>query len=310
MDWTDRVGRRLSPRDLHVFIAVVEEKSMLLAAEKLAISRPVVSKAIAGLEHILGVKLFDRTPRGVTPTKSGDALYRRAIAVFDELKKSVQEIETIVDPSAGELTLGSIDTLMAGFTSAAISGFCDQYPNARITSLVGNIAILLDALVKRQCELALLREPPSGLPHIFAKNDLFHEHMSIVVGKRNPLAKKRKLELKELTGEKWILAPAATEIGSPLSQAFSQIDLPAPQPAVVSQSHWLRLVMLTNQNYVTMFPNSSLMFGTAIEDVKVLPISVPRWEQPIVVAWLKDRSLTPIAQNFISSLRAVAAALN
>ena len=48
MQWSDRIGRRLKPRDLHVFMAVAEFGNMAKAADSLAISRPVVSKTIAG----------------------------------------------------------------------------------------------------------------------------------------------------------------------------------------------------------------------------------------------------------------------
>ena len=74
MRWADRVGRSLKPRDLHVFMTVVEESSMAKAAERLAISRPVISRTIANLEHMLGVTLLDRTARGVEPTLFGKAL--------------------------------------------------------------------------------------------------------------------------------------------------------------------------------------------------------------------------------------------
>jgi molybdenum-dependent DNA-binding transcriptional regulator ModE len=66
MDWSDRIGRRIKPRDLHVFLAVAEQGNMAKAAESLAISRPVVSKTIADLEHALGVRLFDRSRRGLS----------------------------------------------------------------------------------------------------------------------------------------------------------------------------------------------------------------------------------------------------
>ena len=88
MQWADRVGRQLKPRDLHVFMTVVEESSMAKAAERLAISRPVVSKTIANLEHILGVRLLDRTPRGIEPTLFGQTLLKRGIAVCDEVPSS------------------------------------------------------------------------------------------------------------------------------------------------------------------------------------------------------------------------------
>src|SRR6266700_2696591 len=103
MEWSDRIGRRLRPRDLHIFLVVAEKGNMAKAAEQLAISRPVVSKTIAGLEHTLGVRLLDRTPHGVEPTLYGRALLKRCFAVFDELRQSVKEIEFLTDPNAGEL---------------------------------------------------------------------------------------------------------------------------------------------------------------------------------------------------------------
>jgi DNA-binding transcriptional LysR family regulator len=71
MDWSDRIGRRIKLRDLHVVLAVAESGSMTKASQKLAISHPVASKTISDLEHMLGVKLFDRTSQGVEVTSYG-----------------------------------------------------------------------------------------------------------------------------------------------------------------------------------------------------------------------------------------------
>ena len=73
MQWEDRIGRRIKFRDLHIALAVAQSGSMLKAAEALAISQPVVSKVIADLEQTLGVRLFDRSRKGVVPTASGRA---------------------------------------------------------------------------------------------------------------------------------------------------------------------------------------------------------------------------------------------
>src|SRR5436305_4849532 len=86
MHWEDRIGRRIKFRDLHIALAVAQSGSMLKAAEALAISQPVVSKVIADLELALGVRLFDRSRKGVEPTISGRALLNRGRAAFDELK--------------------------------------------------------------------------------------------------------------------------------------------------------------------------------------------------------------------------------
>jgi len=67
-DWDDHIGRRLRLRDLRVFFAVVEFGSIAKAAIQLRVSQPAVSQVIADLEHTLGVRLFDRSSRGVEPT--------------------------------------------------------------------------------------------------------------------------------------------------------------------------------------------------------------------------------------------------
>jgi hypothetical protein len=65
---SDVVGRRLKMQHLKIVMAVAEWGSMQQAARHLAISQPVVSKIIADLEDMLGVRLFDRSPQGVEPT--------------------------------------------------------------------------------------------------------------------------------------------------------------------------------------------------------------------------------------------------
>src|SRR5712671_2705391 len=64
MQWIDRIGRRLKLRDLHVLLAVAQAGSMSRAADRLAISHPVVSKTIADLEHALRCRLA-RTGRSL-----------------------------------------------------------------------------------------------------------------------------------------------------------------------------------------------------------------------------------------------------
>jgi DNA-binding transcriptional LysR family regulator len=93
IDWERQIGRRMRLRDLHVFSAVVEHGSMAKAATKLGVSQPAVSEVIADLEHMLGVRLFDRSPRGIEPTIYGVALLKRSSAAFDELRQSIRDIE-------------------------------------------------------------------------------------------------------------------------------------------------------------------------------------------------------------------------
>ncbi len=95
---TDTVAQRLKLQHLSVAMAVAQSGSMGKAARQLAVSQPVVSKTIADLEHLLGVRLFDRSPQGVEPTLYCRALLKRSVAIFDDVKTSIEEIRFLVRP--------------------------------------------------------------------------------------------------------------------------------------------------------------------------------------------------------------------
>src|SRR5262249_27653908 len=131
MQWSDRIGRRIKLRDLHVLQAVAHAGSMTKAANELAISVPVVSKAIADLEHTVGVPLLDRSPQGVEPTAYGRALMHRSVIAFEELRQGIKDIEFLTDPTAGEVRIGTTPPLSASFVLAVIDRLSRRYP--RIT---------------------------------------------------------------------------------------------------------------------------------------------------------------------------------
>src|SRR5258707_10065520 len=108
------ISRRLKLRHLNVLLAVAQWGNMARAAEHLAISQPAVSKAIADLENTLGVRLLDRRPQGLELTHYGRAFLKRSIAIFNDLGTSVTELESLADPTAGELRVGKTPTMAAG----------------------------------------------------------------------------------------------------------------------------------------------------------------------------------------------------
>src|SRR4051794_31829423 len=110
----DRIGRRIKLRDLHILLAVAERGSLIKAAHDLAVSPPVISKAISDLEASVGARLFDRDRHGAAPTPFGRALIDRSVAALDELRQGVQKIDFWAAPASGEVTIGGLAAMMGG----------------------------------------------------------------------------------------------------------------------------------------------------------------------------------------------------
>ena len=155
MDITDRIERRLKLHGLRVLISVVQARSMSKAAERLGTAQPALSRSIAELEHALGVRLLDRGPRGVEPTDYGRALINRGIAVFDELRQGVKDIEFLSDPTAGELRIGAGEAIANGPVLGVIEQLSRQYPRISIHLMTGGVEKLCDELAERTLKVTV-----------------------------------------------------------------------------------------------------------------------------------------------------------
>ena len=124
----DRLDRRITLRDLHVLSFVARCGSMAKAALQLSTSQSVVSAAVATLEASLGVRLFERSAKGVEPTIYATTLLRRSRVAFDELHQAIMDIERLDDAATGEVRVACSEFLSGGFISDVVNGFTDRHP--------------------------------------------------------------------------------------------------------------------------------------------------------------------------------------
>ncbi len=300
MQWIDRVGRRLKLRDLHILLTVVQRGSMAKAAAALTISQPAVSKAIADMEHTLGLRLLDRSRSGIEPTAYGRALVGRGLVIFDELKHGVEELAFLADPTAGELRIGSTESIAAGLLPAVIERFSREYPRVHLDVAQAVMSTLhYRELRERSIDLLLGR-----IPTPFAEDDLqadvvYDDQVVVVAGRQSKWARSRRLKLTDLTGEPWILPPADTLPGSLARELFRAGGAEMPRAPITTLSIQLCCRLVASGRFVTTLPTSILRFGGRDLSLKVLPIKLPVQPRPVGVVTLKNRMLSPVAKLFI-----------
>ena len=152
-----RLPRYLKLGELRVFVAVLEHRSFRKASSILHLTQPAVTKAIAGLEEMLEVKLFDRYAHGVEPTVHGLSFAPRAIAIFDELRRAAQDIERVNCGVDGSLRVGTVEMPAIPFLPVAINRMIDVAPNIFVSIVEDRHPRLMDRLRKRDIEVAILR---------------------------------------------------------------------------------------------------------------------------------------------------------
>ena len=313
IDWGSRIGRRLRLRDLHVFFSVVQCGSMGKAAIQLGVSQPTVSEAITDLEQTFGVRLFDRSPLGVSPTRYGAALLKRAVAAFDELKQSGRDIEFLSDPTVGELLIGCSESISSVILPPIIDQFSREYPRVIFDVDIGSTAASLESLRSRRVDLVLSR-PAWGLPSDGLDKDLnvavlFHDELVIAAATDNPLTRRRKVDLADLANERWILTAPDYWSYKAIAEAFRARGLSMPPIALRSLSIPLRTKLVASGPFVTALPRSNLVLEGDRLSLKALPIdlAVPPW--PVTIVTLKQRTLSPVVERFVECAHRLAKSL-
>jgi DNA-binding transcriptional LysR family regulator len=310
MQWAERIGRRVKLRDLHVLMAVAERGSMAKAAEHLAITHPVVSKTISDLEHTLGVRLFDRASRGVELTAYGHALLKCGVAVFDEMRQGLRQIESLADPNSGELRIGCPEIMIAGVVPPIIQEFLRLYPKVHLNVTHADTGIgQFHQLRERKVELLIGRPPWPFLEEDLVAEDLFSEPFHAYAGLHHPCARRRHIELADIIDEPWVLPPYESAPGALIAELFRAHNLEPPRPRVVTLSAQLSAVLVSTGRFVGLLPESVLRFNNRRLSLKMLPIVLPAQLIRVAIIRVKNRTLTPPAERFIECVRNMARTL-
>jgi DNA-binding transcriptional LysR family regulator len=311
LNWDSRIGRRVRLRDLHILFAVVEHGSMAKAGPQLGMSQSAVSQAIAALEDALQVPLFDRTPRGAELTMYGDALMRRGLAAFDELRSGVKDIEFLADPQIGEVRIVSVEPLATWLLPPVIDTFARRYPRVRLHAHVFDNT--LGALLERTADVAL--EFSSGPIWNVRTEDtqaeaLFQERICLAASTHSPWARRRKIDLDDLK-EAAFISPFPHTLGAiAFMEAFHAAGLPEPQITVTTNSIHVRNILSMTGRFIAVLPASVLRFNPSLYSLKELPFDLP---MPPMQAWIvrvKNRTLSPPVERFIACAREVGKAMH
>lgn len=302
----NRIGRRMKLRDLHVLMTVVQAGSMGKAALQLHTTQSAVSRSIADLEHAIGVRLLDRSSRGIDLTKYGRAVLDCGVAVFDDLRQGVRNIEFLTDPTAGEVAVGGNEVVIAGLIPAVFTRLHDRYPKiaVRAASMV-TIPQQYQGLRERKVDLTIGRIGQSTEPEIDTEI-LFYDRIAVVAGSQSKWAHRRKIELSELADEPWSLPPPDSLVGSLAADAFRAAGVEFPRRGVATGTIILHCALLASGPFLGLFPTAMLRFCPSLPPLKVLPVDLGIRPWPIGIMTLKHRTLSPVAQLFLDYTRQVA----
>jgi len=308
--YLERLPRYLSMRQMRMLAAVAEHGSVLKASRALRVAQPSVSRTLAELEAALGVKLFDRSSRGMALTVYGAALLRRVKTIFGELRDADEDIRSLKEGWYGHVHLGCSRLLSAGVLPRLLSKLMRTRPGLDFSLVEADSDALLGALRDRSLDIVLGRLAGSGSREDDLEYQLlFEEKLVLMTGADHPLAQRPRVSLKDLAGESWGLPLRNSMLCRVIEQTFARLDQPLPPAHVQADSVDVMLELVEAGDVITLIPASILFDKAERYALKIIRPADQIEYGPVGYMALRGRQPTPAMNLLTSFLRSETATL-
>ena len=295
----------LQLRQLRQLAAVVENGSIRAAAQRLAIGQPALSRSLRAIEDQLQVKLMERGPQGVVPTRYGEILCKYARLIDTTLRFAGEEIEEVRGSRGGSVRLGMGP--YEGFTVAhrAIGNLFARRPDLEVALVEGDYDVLVARLLGGEIDLILgptpIAEPAQGV----SWEILAYTRPLLVVRSDHPLAAKTEIELETLADADWILPVEGTNGRARIEDVFRRHGLEPPSGPISASPSMTVLELVKQRDLVALLPGKLVKSDREVGAVRALRLVDGEFNFPVRLTTRKFDELSPACKGLIAEIRTV-----
>lgn len=300
---------QLNLHRLSIFMTVVETGGFSAAAQKLYMSQPSVSNHVRNLEQSLQTTLIDRSGPRIRPTAEGEVLVEYARRVFLLTEEAVAAIREVSGVQTGRLEVGGTTTVGTYLLPHLLARFRDRHHNIECDIVVGNNGQIVKRLLDGELGLAIVAGQP-GAPQLKTETVL-DERLLLVAAPGHRLAQASPaspgapiapIVPSELAGERFLLREPGSQtrdlqeaalIGWDLDD-MAKADMWGPETIKQSVAAGLGISLISEHAI-----DAEVRDGRLV----VLAVDPPLRSRPVVVAYRRDRLLSPAERAFLGLVR-------
>ena len=283
-------------KDLQWFRIAADLGNLHSAADALGVTQPALSKAIQRLETSLGVRLFERTPRGMALTAIGHALYARNLQLgqlVDDIHNEVQDLKT---GQSGELRVGTVPAIVESVMTPVFASFLGSARDVRFQAHVQLSGVLMHQLETGLLDFAVAAmqpDTPAALSCV-----LLGEQQSFVVARKNHPLLRRPFTLHDMAAQPWVLPPPNIALRAWVASMFDEAGIAMPAAflqADASPAVFAPLVRASNLLTVMTADSLGASTGTGLG---ALPAPAPVWTLQIGLFWRRNAYFSSLMRDF------------
>ena len=265
---------RVRTRQLQLVAQVVQDGSVLRAAEALGMSQSAASRLLAELEREVGAALFERHPRGMVATPAGTVVARQAQAVLAAFSRGQAELLRLGHGERHHVAMGSLLSPCSEYLPAALLRLAREQPDIVVSVHVDTSRALVRGLLESRHDLVVARVGDAALVPELQFEPLVPEEFCVVARPGHPLAGRRRLTLADLATQRWVLPPAGADLRQRLDTLWLQHGLPPLASAFETVAAPLILSLLRMSDAVAALPREFVRPYSRARSLAVLHIEL------------------------------------
>ena len=289
----------MDTQNLNAFLLVADTGSFSLAAQKLHLTQPAVSKRVALLEGQLGTGLFDRIGRHTSLTEAGQALLPHAMAIRQELDAAQQSVRDLSGGVAGQLRLATSHHIGLHRLPPVLSEFSKAYAAVHIDIDFMDSEQAYELIMRGKVELAVVTLAPVRETSVVTL-PIWADPLEFMAGHDHPLTLQAAPDLKLLSEHPAILPGQNTYTGQIISDLFDRHHLILQVSMATNYLETIRMLAAVGLGW-TILPRSM-----RDETLVALPVSGARIERTLGIVYHRGRSLSRAARAFVGVVQASA----
>ena len=306
LDWYIRAN--LKPRHLQVLVALDDLRHVGRVAALLNVSQPAVSKGLAEIERGVGVALFERTKRGLTPTVYGECLVRLCRSMLQSLDEAGDELRSLQAGVAGRVRVGVLPVAAPVLVPLAVIRLHREAPRALAVLHEETADHLLPMLRDGRLDLIVGTLPPMSMSSGL-QLEVLHpgEGVAVVCGSQHPLALRATVGTAELQSYPLVIPPHGTLFRAGVEQVMDALGLPRSNVRIESGSMTATNTVLRQTDAISFYSPHLAEHYARLGWLTVLPVDTPSATVPVGCFWLRHVELGATPRTLVGLLREVAA---
>ena len=289
----------MDTQNLNAFLLVAETGSFSLAAEKLHLTQPAVSKRVALLEEQLGSELFDRIGRVVSLTEAGQALLPHAKNVQQELAQAERSVRDLAGEVAGQLRLATSHHIGLHRLPPVLSSFSRDYPDVHIDIDFMDSEQAYELIMQGKAELAVVTLAPETEGSVISV-PVWKDPLDFMIARDHELFHAgKKPDLAAMSEHPAILPGMNTYTGQIIKRLFDEHALKLQVSLATNYLETIRMMASVGLGW-TILPRS--MCDESLSTIEVPGIAI---ERTLGLVYHRGRSLSRAARAFIEAVQAL-----